>query len=74
MFFRANHNIIVLVRSLMVEQYSSYLNVLSYAIKNKMTIYDIRDTVHVFPTLSEMIKKVAQSFDQNINDMACCIE
>ncbi|MBI2451736.1 mercury(II) reductase [Candidatus Pacearchaeota archaeon] len=46
----------------------------TYAIKNKMTIYDIRDTVHVFPTLSEMIKKVAQSFDQNLNEMACCVE
>jgi len=46
----------------------------TYAIKNKMTIYDIRDTVHVFPTLSEMIKKVAQSFDQNLDETACCVE
>ncbi len=46
----------------------------TYAIKNKMTIYDIRDTVHVFPTLSEMIKKAAQSFDKNLDDMACCVE
>ncbi len=46
----------------------------TYAIKNKMTIYDIRDTVHVFPTLSEMMKKVAQSFDQNLDEMACCVE
>jgi mercuric reductase len=45
-----------------------------YAIKNKMTIDDIRDTVHVFPTMSEMIKKVAQSFSQNLDDMACCVE
>lgn len=45
-----------------------------YAVKNKMTIYDVRDTVHVFPTMSEMIKKVAQSFDQNLDDMACCVE
>ncbi|NOZ81165.1 MAG: mercury(II) reductase [DPANN group archaeon] len=46
----------------------------AYAIRNKMTIYDIRDTVHVFPTLSEVIKKAAQSFDQNLDDMACCVE
>lgn len=46
----------------------------TYAIKNKMTIYDIRDTVHVFPTVSEAIKKVAQSFDQNLDEMACCVE
>lgn len=45
-----------------------------YAIRNKMTIDDIRDTVHVFPTMSEMIKKVAQSFTQSLDDMACCVE
>lgn len=45
-----------------------------YAIRNKMTIDDIRDTVHVFPTMSEMIKKAAQSFTQNLDDMACCVE
>jgi mercuric reductase len=39
-----------------------------------MTIYDIRDTAHVFPTLSEVIKKVAQSFEQDLDDMACCVE
>lgn len=46
----------------------------TYAIRNKMTIYDIRDIVHVFPTLSEMIKKVAQSFDLNLDEIACCVE
>lgn len=46
----------------------------TYAIRNRMTIYDIRDTVHVFPTLSEAIKKVAQSFDQDIEKMPCCVE
>lgn len=46
----------------------------TYAIKNRMTIYDIKDTVHVFPTLSEMLKKAAQSFDQNLDEMACCVE
>lgn len=50
------------------------ITIATYAIKNKMTIDDIRDTVHVFPTLSEMIKKVAQGFTQNLDDMACCIE
>lgn len=50
------------------------ITIATYAIKNKMTIDDIKDTVHVFPTLSEMIKKVAQSFTQNLDDMACCVE
>jgi len=39
-----------------------------------MTIEEIRDSVHVFPTMSEMIKKVAQSFNQNLDDVACCVE
>lgn len=46
----------------------------TYIIKNKMTIYDVKDTVHIFPTLSEMIKKVAQSFEQDLDEMACCVE
>jgi mercuric reductase len=46
----------------------------TYAVKNEMTIDEIRDTVHVFPTLSEMIKKAAQSFDADLDDMACCVE
>ncbi len=46
----------------------------TYAIENRMTIQDIRDTVHVFPTLSEMIKKSAQSFEQDLDEMACCVE
>jgi len=46
----------------------------TYAVKNKMTIYDIRDIIHVFPTVSEAIKKVAQSFDQDLDKMACCVE
>ncbi len=35
---------------------SEIITTATYAIKNKMTIYDIRDTVHVFPTLSEVLK------------------
>lgn len=50
------------------------ITIATYAIKNKMTIDDIRDTVHVFPTMSEMVKKAAQSFTQSLDDMACCVE
>ncbi len=46
----------------------------AYAIRNHMTVYDIRDTVHVFPTLTEAIKKVAQSFEEDLTKMACCVE
>ncbi|MDP6501759.1 MAG: hypothetical protein QGI51_04120 [Dehalococcoidales bacterium] len=32
--------------------------------KFKLTIDDITDTVHVFPTMSEAIKRVAQSMNE----------
>ncbi|MGC8595904.1 MAG: mercury(II) reductase [Candidatus Kryptoniota bacterium] len=43
------------------------------AIRNKMTIYDLIDTVHVFPTFSEGLKIAAQAFTRDISKMSCCI-
>ncbi len=43
-------------------------------IKNKMKLDDIINTLHVFPTLSEGIKLVAQSFKRDISKMTCCAE
>ncbi len=44
------------------------------AVKFKLTIDDIVDTVHVFPTMSEATKRVAQSFKRDISKMSCCVE
>ncbi len=44
------------------------------AVKYKLTVDDIIDTVHVFPTLSESIKLAAQSFYKDIGKLSCCIE
>ncbi len=44
------------------------------AVKFKHTIDDIIDTTHVFPTMSEAIKRVAQSFKRDISRMSCCVE
>ncbi len=44
------------------------------AVKNSLTIDDIIDTVHVFPTLSESIKLAAQSFYKDVGKLSCCIE
>ncbi|MBI3859492.1 MAG: mercury(II) reductase [Thaumarchaeota archaeon] len=44
------------------------------AVKNRLTIDDIIDTVHVFPTLSESIKLAAQSFYMDVGKMSCCVE
>ncbi len=43
------------------------------AIRNKMTIYDLIDTVHVFPSFSEGLKIAAQAFTRDISTMSCCI-
>jgi len=44
------------------------------AVKHKLTVDDIIDTVHVFPTMSESIKLVATSFKKNLKQLSCCAE
>ena len=44
------------------------------AVKNKLTIEDLVDTVHVFPTMSEAVKLTAQSFTKDVSSLSCCIE
>ncbi len=44
------------------------------AVKFGLTVHDIIDTVHVFPTLSEGIKRAAQAFTRDISVMSCCVE
>ena len=44
------------------------------AVKYKLTIDDIIDTVHVFPTMTESIKLVATSFRKDIDELSCCSE
>ncbi|NUU98951.1 hypothetical protein XO12_02065 [Marinitoga sp. 1154] len=43
-------------------------------IKNKMKIKEVIETIHVFPTLSEIIKLGAQDFKRDISKMSCCVE
>jgi mercuric reductase len=44
------------------------------AVKYKLTVDDIIDTVHVFPTMSEAVKLVATSFKQDVSKLSCCAE
>src|SRR6058998_2072872 len=44
------------------------------AVKYKLTIDDIIDTVHIFPTMTESIKLVATSFRKDIDELSCCAE
>ncbi len=42
------------------------------AVKFGLTIDDIIDTVHVFPTLSEGFKLSAQAFYEDVSKLSCC--
>lgn len=42
-------------------------------VKNEYRVEDVIDTIHVFPTMSEALKIVAQSFFRNVKDTSCCI-
>lgn len=46
---------------------------LTLAVKFGLTVDDLIDTVHVFPTHSEGIKLAAQAYVRDISVMACCI-
>lgn len=43
------------------------------AVRLGLTVDDIINTVHVFPTYSEAIKLAAQAFTRDISVMTCCI-
>ncbi|NJE76152.1 mercury(II) reductase [Thermococcus sp. ES12] len=42
-------------------------------VRNRMTVGDVVDTLHVFPTMSEAIKLVALSFKGDVSKMPCCV-
>ena len=42
-------------------------------VRKHMTIDDVIETIHVFPTMSEGIKRVAQAFNRDIEKMSCCV-
>ncbi len=44
------------------------------AVKHRMTVDDIIDMVHVYPTMSEAIKMVAQMFYKDVTKLSCCAE
>lgn len=44
------------------------------AVKFGLTVDDIVETLHVFPTLSEGIKRAAQAFRRDVSRMSCCVE
>lgn len=44
------------------------------AVKYGLTVDNIIDTVHVFPTMTEAVKLVATAFKQDVSKLSCCAE
>ena len=44
------------------------------AIQNGLTIDDIINLAHVFPTYSEVVKITAQAYKRDVAHMSCCVE
>ncbi|MDW7709912.1 MAG: mercury(II) reductase [Deferrisomatales bacterium] len=44
------------------------------AVRFGLTVDDLIDTTHVFPTYCEAIKMAAQAFRRDISRMSCCVE
>ena len=44
------------------------------AVRFGLTVDDLIETTHVFPTYCEAIKMAAQAFRRDISTMSCCVE
>jgi mercuric reductase len=44
------------------------------AVKHGLTVDDVIDTVHPFPTFSEAFKHACQAFRRDTSTMSCCVE
>ncbi|GBC75458.1 Mercuric reductase [archaeon HR06] len=53
---------------------SEFITEVAIAIKAKMSYDDLINTIHVFPTMSEVLKVTAQAFLRDVSLMSCCVE
>ncbi|MEM3576003.1 MAG: mercury(II) reductase [Thermoproteota archaeon] len=53
---------------------SEIIHECTLAVKLGLTIDDLIDTVHVFPTFSELVKLTAQSFYKDVSKLSCCFD
>ncbi len=44
------------------------------AVKHGLTVEDVIDTVHPFPTFGEAFKRACQAFRRDTSTMSCCVE
>ena len=55
------------------ENAAEVINEAALAMKAGMTVDDIIDTVHVFPTMSEALRIVALAFYKDVSKLSCCV-
>ena len=53
---------------------SELIHTATLAIKAKMTIDELIDTIFVYPTFSEALKIAALSFNTDVSKLSCCAE
>ncbi|MBI3994807.1 MAG: NAD(P)/FAD-dependent oxidoreductase, partial [Nitrospirae bacterium] len=44
------------------------------AVKYRLTVQDLIQTIHVYPTMSEAIRMAAQMFTKDVSKLSCCAE
>lgn len=59
---------------LFMPQAAEVVNEAALAIQWGLAVADLADTIHVYPTLSEALRLVAQSFTRDVSRLSCCAE
>jgi mercuric reductase len=54
------------------ERAEEVINEAALAIRHNLTIDDVIDTVHVFPTMSEALRLAALAFYKDVSKLSCC--
>ena len=69
---RENHKIVGI--HILGPEAADLIHEATMIVRNKMTLEEVIDTTHVFPTLSESIKLAAQNFFRDVSKLSCCVE
>lgn len=59
---------------ILAPQAAEIIHEAALAIKFGLSLEDLIDTIHVYPTMSESLKLTAQSFFKDVSQLSCCAE
>jgi len=63
---------IILGLQLVWENWAETIQLWIFILQNKMTYTEVAESIFVYPTFSESIKMVAQTFTKDISKLSCC--